>query len=102
MFVKIPLAAYVLSGSALTLTGLFALPSLTSGGASGMPGVTEAAFAEAYEGEMHYCLSRAAGVNCTCFARLSGMIVASQSSKPRHHGYFNQQDLAREQAYQKC
>ena len=102
MNVEIVFAGYILAGTASAVTVVFSFPALTFGGGGTVPGVTEDAFDAAHTAEMTYCQTARIGVNCVCFARMSGMIVAFSSAQNRHPAYLDQQTLARSQAKQKC
>ena len=99
---EIAFAGYLLAGTASAVTVAFSFPALTFGGGSSVPGVTQSAYDAAHTAEMTYCHTARIGVNCVCFARMSGMIVAYSDAQKRHSAFLDQRTLARNQAVQKC
>lgn len=102
MLRDIPISIYILAGTAVALTTAFSFPALTQGGSAGLPGVSQAAYKEAHESEMDYCQDAASSLNCKCFAHMSSMVIAYESTPRRAPGYLDQTDLARAQARSKC
>lgn len=103
MLREIPVAVYILSGAGALLAGAFALPALTAGGSSStMPGVLQSAYEAAHDAEMRYCHTAAQGLDCACFAHVSGLIIAHDSGARRLPGQIDQTTLARTQAASRC
>lgn len=97
-------AIYILAGGAAIVAGASTLPPLTApGGASATyfdedPSQTELSEAA----ELAYCQGNTRGVNCQCFASVSGHIMAIEEKRIRGAYYVDRTMLARSQAKRTC
>jgi hypothetical protein len=91
----------ILFGSAI-LYGVFLFPALTSGGNAKSTNVSQLEFDAVVGQELEYCRTQPDGINCECFANISGNVLVHDT--PRVFGVFyaDQQDLARGQAANSC
>ncbi|MEL6959198.1 MAG: hypothetical protein AAGL89_09645 [Pseudomonadota bacterium] len=85
------------------ITGIVSLvPALDSGGFSPLALIPQDEFDLLVEGEQNHCDAFLEGVNCECFADISGIIQANPSPRVPDAFYADQRDLARWQAQDKC
>ncbi|WP_223423705.1 hypothetical protein [Tateyamaria pelophila] len=89
-------------GGAGVVYGVFLFPALTSGGSGSSRAVTPEEFEAVFNQELDYCLERPNGLNCQCFANMSGTILADKAPKVFGAVYADKQELARGQAERSC
>lgn len=96
------IAVWIGVAAVLVTAAVFRFPALTTGGS--VPGVEvpEAEFQQIVQGEREHCDTNLAGVDCVCFAGVSGLILADQSARVARASYADKTELARGQAKDKC
>ena len=99
MFGEYSLPAYLIVGVVVVLAvGSLFPPIVSRSGSTDATAIEVATKAQ----ELDYCKSNLDGVNCTCFAGVSGHILSQDTPNFRGTVAANREDLARGQASQSC
>lgn len=86
----------------LLVFGVSFFPPLTSGGNAAGSGVSQAEYEEIENQELAYCENSGYGVDCECFAEISGHILSQQNTRVPFTVYPDRTVLARHQASSEC
>ncbi|THH35262.1 hypothetical protein E4Z66_15685 [Aliishimia ponticola] len=86
-------------GVTSTVIVAFSLPALTDVTGENAPTV---AVQEAVAAQKSFCEQRLDGVNCVCFARRAGQVLAHDSPRAMGFAYADPNDLARDQGSDGC
>ncbi len=102
MKAEIPIALSALGGTVATVAVAFSFPALTEVDSDAAQSAQEAEYLDVHARELAYCQTAGQGLDCVCFARTAGMILAHEPARRGLTTYVSQRDLARSQARQKC
>ncbi|WP_299042869.1 hypothetical protein [uncultured Tateyamaria sp.] len=97
---RIYLVMIAIGASLIFLVSL--VPPLTSGNSAVASGVSQAEFDAAVAAEMEHCEALGGGLDCQCYAGISGYVRALEPPRVPFTRSLDQTELARRQAAHSC